>query len=269
MDLDVLSEHPDAPPSSTDAAASPPLLFVHGAWHGAWCWADHFLPYFAAHGYDAYALSLRGHAGSPTETPLRWLRIRDYADDLAAVAASLPRRPVLIGHSMGGFVVQRYLETRSAAGAILLASVPPSGALGTLWQVARRAPGALVEALLTLRLAPVVGTPERTRRLLLTDETPQSTVDSVHRRLQDESVRAFLDMLLLDLPPARPRPVPALVLGSDSDPLVGRSATEETARAFGTAPVTVSGPGHDMMLGPSWRAVADRVLAWLDAQDLQ
>jgi pimeloyl-ACP methyl ester carboxylesterase len=34
-----------------------PILFVHGAWHAAWCW-ENFLPYFAQQGYAAYAISL-------------------------------------------------------------------------------------------------------------------------------------------------------------------------------------------------------------------
>src|SRR4051812_26308773 len=32
----------------------PPLLFVHGGYCDAWCWAPHFLPWFAAKGYSAY-----------------------------------------------------------------------------------------------------------------------------------------------------------------------------------------------------------------------
>src|SRR5215813_5709991 len=47
-----------------------PLLFVHGGWHGAWCWDDHFLDFFADAGYRAVALSLRGHGASPTPKPL-------------------------------------------------------------------------------------------------------------------------------------------------------------------------------------------------------
>jgi pimeloyl-ACP methyl ester carboxylesterase len=35
-----------------------PLLFVHGAWHAAWCWAEHVLPFMAARGYASYAVSL-------------------------------------------------------------------------------------------------------------------------------------------------------------------------------------------------------------------
>jgi pimeloyl-ACP methyl ester carboxylesterase len=43
-----------------------PLLFVHGAWHGAWCWDEYFLDFFAGRGYRALAVSLRGHGNSPT-----------------------------------------------------------------------------------------------------------------------------------------------------------------------------------------------------------
>lgn len=36
----------------------PPLVFVHGSFHAAWCWAEHWLPFFSRHGFDCYALSL-------------------------------------------------------------------------------------------------------------------------------------------------------------------------------------------------------------------
>ena len=87
-----------------------PLLFVHGALHAAWCWDEHFLDFFAAQGYRAIAVSLRGHGKSPGGERLRWTRIQEYADDVGQTAAQLPTEPVLIGHSMGGFVVQKYLE---------------------------------------------------------------------------------------------------------------------------------------------------------------
>lgn len=38
----------------TCSASRPiPLLFVHGAWHAAWCWDERFLDYFADVGYRA------------------------------------------------------------------------------------------------------------------------------------------------------------------------------------------------------------------------
>lgn len=42
------------------AGTRPPLVFVHGSYHGAWCWRENFMPYFSAAGYDCYAISLRG-----------------------------------------------------------------------------------------------------------------------------------------------------------------------------------------------------------------
>lgn len=58
MQLEIISRKP------ASSARPTPLLFVHGAWHAAWCWAEYFLDYFAAHGYESSALSLRGHGGS-------------------------------------------------------------------------------------------------------------------------------------------------------------------------------------------------------------
>lgn len=39
----------------------PPLLFLHGAGHAAWCWAEHFMPWLAEQGLECHALSFRGH----------------------------------------------------------------------------------------------------------------------------------------------------------------------------------------------------------------
>jgi pimeloyl-ACP methyl ester carboxylesterase len=104
-----------------------PLLFVHGAWHAAWCWDEHFLDFFAEKGYRALAVSLRGHGNSPTLKPLRSCSIAQYVDDVASVAGSLPTRPVVIGHSMGGCVVQKYLESHQAPAGVLPCLRSPAG----------------------------------------------------------------------------------------------------------------------------------------------
>ena len=98
-----------------------------GAAHGAWCWADHFLGFLADRGFDAYALSLRGHGKSGGRERLRWTSLADYVDDVERVAAGLPREPVVVGHSMGGMVAAQYLARRRPAAAGLLAPAPPGG----------------------------------------------------------------------------------------------------------------------------------------------
>ena len=56
------------------------------------------------------------------------------------VAEATGQRPVVIGHSMGGLVVQKYLEQYSAPAGILLAAVPPHGVYRTTLRIFRLMP---------------------------------------------------------------------------------------------------------------------------------
>jgi len=244
-----------------------PLLFVHGAWHGAWCWDEHFLDFFADRGYACHALSLRGHGASPGRDRLRWTRIREYVSDIAETAAQLPTPPILIGHSMGGFAVQKYLERHTAAGAVLVAAVPPTGVLRVTLYVARRHPVLLAKVNATMRLGPLVGTPELARDLLFSACTPDEQVNTYQQRLQDESYLAFLDMLALDLVKSKHVDrVPMLVLGAEHDAVVTQRQIRRTAAVYGAEAEILPGLGHDVMLEPGWQAVAERIDGWLTAR---
>ena len=116
MKLEIISKYPSG------SAYPTPLLFIHGTLHGAWCWDVHFLDYFAQHGYAAHAVNLRGHGNSEGREKLRWTRIADYVEDVTNAVGQLPSLPILIGHSMGGFIIQKYLEDHDAPGAVLLSS---------------------------------------------------------------------------------------------------------------------------------------------------
>lgn len=257
MPLEVIAREPDP------AARRPvPLLFVHGAWHGAWCWTYGFLDYFAAHSYAAYAVSLRGHGGSPGR--LRWARVHQYVADVAEAAAQLPAPPVIIGHSMGGLVAQKYLEAHTAPAGVLLASVPPAGALRTALRFARRRPREFLLANLKLSLYPLVASEALCREALFSAATPPEATREYCRRIQDESYFAFLDMLVFALPrPGRVR-APMLVLGGANDRIFSPDEVTATARAYGTTPVIFPGLAHDLMLEPGWEAVAERMRQWLD-----
>jgi pimeloyl-ACP methyl ester carboxylesterase len=246
-----------------------PLLFVHGAWHAAWCWDEHFLDYFAAQGYRAVAVSLRGHGRSPGRERLRWIRIQEYADDVAETVTRLPTPPVLVAHSMGGFVVQQYLEKHTAAGAILVAPIPPTGALRVTLYVARHHTLAFLKINAQLRLGPLVGTPDLARAVLFSASMPDAQVNLYQRRVQDESYRAFLDMLALDLVRTkRVNRVPMLVLGAEHDTIVTQRQIHRTAAVYGAEAEIFPDMAHDMMLEPGWQAVAERIDGWLTAQGL-
>jgi pimeloyl-ACP methyl ester carboxylesterase len=257
MQLEILSSQPSSPSHPV------PVVFVHGAWHGAWCWTEHFLPYFAERGYEAHALSLRGHGGSPGRERLRWTSLAEYVADVASVLEGLPRAPVLVGHSMGGAVVQQFLETHTLPGAVLLASVPPAGALRAALRVARRHPLQFAKANLTLSLYPLIDTPRLAREAFWGASMAPQLVERYFPQLQDEAYRAFLDMIAFGL---RRRPkvtTPVLVMGAADDMIFTPAEARATARAYSTEAVIFPDMAHDMMLEAHWRLVADRIIGWI------
>lgn len=244
-----------------------PLLFVHGAWHAAWCWDEHFLDFFAAKGYRSVALSLRGHGASASDKPLRRLSFADYLEDIASVAGELPTPPVLIGHSMGGFLVQKYLESHPAPAGVLMASMPPSGywASGLRWL--RRHPWHFAKVSLTGRSLPYVGTPDLARERFFSPGTPEPVVRRYAARLQEESARSGIDGLR-DLPRPELITTELLVLGALDDGAVTQDEVRATGRAYKTEPQFISGMGHNMMLEPGWEIAAKCIDQWLELRGL-
>jgi pimeloyl-ACP methyl ester carboxylesterase len=257
--LEVISKGPTGP------HRGPPLLFVHGSWHAAWCWDEGFLDYFASRGFEVHALSLRGHGGSDGHQRLRSTRIRDYVDDIAEVSAGLRQAPILVGHSMGGFLVQKYLETRDAPAAVLMASMPYYGVAPTVLRFLQKDPLGVLLCNATLRLKHLVSTPEKVRRLFFSDRVPERDVRVYASRMQDEAFLGYIDMMFRNLcKPSRVR-TPVLVLEAGCDQIFTSKQTRSVAEAYGTVPVRFREFGHDMMLEPGWEVVADTMMDWLQA----
>ncbi|MFN2289590.1 MAG: alpha/beta hydrolase [Anaerolineae bacterium] len=261
MQLELISREPEGEQRPT------PILFIHGFWHAAWCWDEYFLPYFAEHGYASHALSFRGHGASEGHERLRWNTLGDYVADLEQVVAEMSAPPVLVGHSMGGMVLQKYLGEHQAPAAVLLAPGPPGGLLPSTLRFLRRQPLAFLKANLSLSVYPVIGTPERCREMLFSENMPDEQVAAYWARMGDASYRAFLGAMFTFL--SRPKITsPLLVLGAGDDVAISAEEVETTARAYGTWPVIFPGMAHDMMLEPGWQAVADRILLWLEERGL-
>jgi pimeloyl-ACP methyl ester carboxylesterase len=75
------------------------FLLVHGSCHGAWCWEE-VLPRLHDLGHSARAIDLPGHGED--RTPLEDVTLDAYAQATAAACGS---DTVLVGHSMGGYVI--------------------------------------------------------------------------------------------------------------------------------------------------------------------
>ena len=241
MEIAVSSRSPKGAPRTT------PLLFVHGAWHGKWCWEQYSLDWFADRGYEVTALDLRGHGDS--EGRVKWTSFASYVDDVRRIAESLPSPPVLIGHSMGGGIVQKYLGKYRAPAGVLLAPEPTHGVYQATWRVARRWPGAFAKANLVQRLGPLVEDDKRARALFFPDDDQRREVAQWVAQLQDESYPAYLGMML-NPPRAKRVEDPILVVAGSDDRIFSVAEMEKTARAYGADLRVIDGAAHDLMLDP-------------------
>jgi pimeloyl-ACP methyl ester carboxylesterase len=257
----MVSRYPETTPKS------PPLLFVHGSFSDARVWDEYFLPFFARNGFEAHAFSLRGHGRSEGHERLHTWRLADFVADLAKATTTMPQPPVLIGHSMGGMVIQKYLETApKVAGMVLMGSVPPQGLLPANLHMAMRHPFLFQQMVLFSLLGPNYGSIEMMRRLLFSADMPTAKLYEFFDYVQAESQVVSLDMMGLN--PLRLKPerlqMPILVLGAQHDIFISPALVRETARFYQAECHVFPSMAHAMMLESNWRDVADYLLGWIE-----
>ncbi|HEY7944544.1 MAG: alpha/beta hydrolase [Burkholderiales bacterium] len=256
--LEVRSRLPAKP------TAKPPLLFVHGGYCDAWCWEPYFLPWFAARGYAAHALSLRGHGASGGYESLFVTGLDDYVADVEHVAGNLASSPVLIGHSMGAAIVERMLTTRPVRAAALLAPIPPAG----LAPVAQRLLAWQPEYMVNMQRldAPHLSGDvlAALRPMYFSDTVAPEILAAAVAHLTPESPRALMDLTLRlhgGVPVAAAR---LFVLGANDDRISTPADVKATASLYGVASVILPGLAHMLMLERAWETVARPLLAWLE-----
>lgn len=82
----------------------PPILLVHGAWAGGWCWKKVLAPLRAA-GHEVHAVTLTG-VGERAHLLSAGITLATHvADVLGLIEAEELRDVVLVGHSYGGVVI--------------------------------------------------------------------------------------------------------------------------------------------------------------------
>lgn len=109
------------------------ILFITGAFVGNNCW-DEWSVYFEKKGYKTIAPPWPNKDADPEELRNRQPdagiasnRLADLTEYYAGVARSLEEQPILIGHSIGGLIVQLLLQRGLGVGGVAIHSVPPQG----------------------------------------------------------------------------------------------------------------------------------------------
>jgi alpha-beta hydrolase superfamily lysophospholipase len=251
----------------------PPVLFVHGMWHAAWCW-EFFLTWFRDAGFDAKAMNLRQHErrrGKPHR--LKWWSLQDYVDDLKREIAELKAlsgtTPILVGHSLGCLLIEIVMAEVRPPAVVLLAPTRHSIFRGSVWRFFTNHPFRFLQLFFTLTMWPPICTPELCREMLFSPALSEDDLRKWHGCLQNESYRLATQLLWGRGPkPAPPAGIPALVIIGDRDRAVTVEDAQEVAAHHGTTAEEMPGMPHDLMLDQGARKVADRIVEWIGNEGL-
>jgi len=259
MKLELLSTTPDGPKREVS------VLLLHGICLGAWVWADNFMPYLAAQGFPAYALSLRGHGESEGGARVGQWGVRDFSDDLAWAIKQIEGPVVVVGHSMGGGVAQYYMrQGQGMAGLVLMASVPPHGLLRASMSMYNRNPK-LWEELQKTRSGLLMNADFAiVEKGLFSEPLASANRKSMLRRLNEPAIQASIE--LMGWHPIAPLPwlaPPTMVIGGERDEFIPATDIMLTGVYYGVTPSIVRGAAHAIMLERSWETAADLVCEWL------
>lgn len=83
------------------------FVFIHGAWHGGWCWNE-VKRRLELEGHQVYAPTLPGHAERASEEPIS---VDRYLSDLySSLRLKRFQNATLVGHSMAGILMPALAE---------------------------------------------------------------------------------------------------------------------------------------------------------------
>ena len=108
-----------------------PIVFVHGLWLHAESW-NHWIEFFRTNGYEAAAVSWPGDSETTEATrrnasAMAGFGVNEIADHIARQLQAYAEKPILIGHSFGGLLVQNLLGRDLASAGVAIDPAPIKG----------------------------------------------------------------------------------------------------------------------------------------------
>jgi pimeloyl-ACP methyl ester carboxylesterase len=121
----------------------PIIVFITGAVVTANCW-DNWKTFFEGVGYTCYAPAWP-HKNAPAATlrsqhphsPIAQNGLPEVLKVYTDFIAQLPTRPIVIGHSYGGLLVQLLLQQDAVVAGVAIESAPPRGVVVWSWSLFR------------------------------------------------------------------------------------------------------------------------------------
>jgi pimeloyl-ACP methyl ester carboxylesterase len=245
------------------------LVFIHGMYLNGRSWTPWTGP-AKARGYACHTPSWPFHDGEPAalrariDPALGRLTLGAVTARLKAFIDTLPDRPVLIGHSVGGLLVQRLVNDGYASAGVAISPAPPLGVLSGdphFW----RSNFPHVNPLALNR--PVRMTPKRFHYTFCNTMSRAESDAAFEEYVVPESRNVPRSTLTTQARVRFRAPHrPLLIMGGDRDHLTPLAMVRRNARAYKAGVVDFqefAGRSHFICNQPGWEDVAGAAFDWL------
>jgi pimeloyl-ACP methyl ester carboxylesterase len=260
------------------AAAGTPIVFVHGLWLHATSWQP-WMDLFGEAGYVPVAPGWPGEPETVAEAranpeAVAGHGINDVVEHYAAVIGALATKPVVVGHSFGGLIVQRLLAQELAVAGVAIDAAPIKGVLVL-------PPSALRVASIALR-NPL----NRGRSVALSEKefrygfgnavSEEESAELYGKWAVPSPGKPLFEAAAANFFPHSPAKVdtrnssrgPLLLIAGEQDHTVPATVTRQTRKLYRKSTAVTdyqefAGRGHSLALDSGWREVADASLAWV------
>lgn len=262
---DPLYRHPE----ETFMSAQPAIVFVHGMYMNGVRW-DPWVERAKARGYQSSAPSWPLPDGRPAELRanipegLGMLTFGAVVDHLKEIVKGLTTPPILIGHSIGGLVVQKLINEGFGSVGVAISPAPPQGIL-TLDRSFFKANFPHTNPFAGNK--PVIMTPERFQYTFCNTMSVVDSNTAFDRYVVPESRNVPRSRLTkqghIDFAQEH---APLMVIAGDTDHLVPQPLIEKNVKAYtGKGIVDFKGfnhRSHFICNQEGWEQVADFAFDW-------
>ncbi|MGD1148824.1 MAG: alpha/beta hydrolase [Thermoanaerobaculaceae bacterium] len=247
------------------------IVFIHGMYMNSLCW-ERWVGYCQARGYRCLAPDWPGRAQPPEvlrknhpDPQLGRLTLNRVLDHFADAIKTLDEKPVLIGHSMGGLLVQLLLQRDLAAAGVAIDSAPPMGVFTTRWSFLNSNWPHITPFVSQAR--PIEMTFSQFQYAFANTLPLADQRAAYERYVVPESRRVPRGSLTARVDFKRSRP-PLLLIAGSADNIIPASLSESNRARYKRSPSVTdfkefAGRTHFIIGQENWEEVADYVLAWL------
>jgi len=260
-----------------------PVVFVHGLWLHSTSWQP-WMELFTERGYTPVAPEWPGTPDTVEEaradsSAAANRGVTEITDHFAHVIAGLTTKPVLVGHSFGGLIVQKLLGRGLGLAAVAVDPAPMKGVL------------ALPASALRVASVAVANPANRKRTVALNlaqfrygfgNAIPEAesqelfekwTIPSPGRPLFEAAFANFSTGRATAVDTSNANRGPLLLVSGGQDHTVPPALVRGARHRYEKSPAitemkTFADRGHSISIDHGWREVAETSLAWLTAQDL-